>query len=54
MKKFYNAEEIKDMLLANKELPKTTNPKGRKRSFIVKVRDPICKEPKTIYKTKIF
>lgn len=43
-KKFYTAEEIKDMVLNEHKLPATT--KGRKRSFIVKVRNPIYKEPK--------
>ena len=37
-KKFYSQAEIREMWFKNRELPKTTNPKGKKKSFVVKVR----------------
>lgn len=43
-KKYYSAQEIKEMVLKENRLPKTTNTKNVKYSFISKVRGSIYGE----------
>ena len=53
-KKYYSAQELKQLILTEHKLPRTTNQTGIHRTFIAKTRNPIIKmQPTNTNKSRI-